>query len=336
MSRPTIRTVAAAAGVSAAAVSHAMNGKPNIPPATAQRIRAIADELGWRPASAGRRLSGVVSDVGLIVSRSQEDFERDATFVHILASISIEISKRGLTLVLAFVEEPDAVLEVYRRWWQEQKVNGFLLLDPVVDDPRAELLAELGVPAVTIGHSPAPEKIPEVTVADEHTMTDLMEHVRGLGHDRMARLSDPDTTVAVARRNDLYCVSHRDAFGEDGILVVSDPHGPVATDLEQIVSETGTSIAVLVDSELMASRLYTAAHEHGWTIPGDVSVISWEDSWVCEMLVPRLTALRPPIKESARVALDLLAAQLRSEGPKSGRVGPRELIERDSVADRRA
>ncbi|UFU05464.1 LacI family DNA-binding transcriptional regulator [Ruania halotolerans] len=336
MPRPTIRTVAAAAGVSAAAVSHAMNGKPNIPPATAKRIREIADELGWRPASAGRRLSGVVSDVGLIVSRSREDFERDATFVHILASVSIEISKRGLTLVLAFVEEPDAVLDTYRRWWQEQKVDGFLLLDPVVGDPRAELLAELGVPAVTIGHSPDTDRIPEVTVADEHTMTEVMEHLRQLGHTRMARLSDPDTTVAVARRNVLYRASHRELFGADGILVVSDPHGPVSEDLARIVTEAQEPIAILVDSELMASRLYVAAHDRGWTIPEHVSVISWEDSWVCEMLAPRLTALRPPIEESARVALDVLAAQLRSEELPSGRVGPRELVERDSVADLRA
>lgn len=332
MKRPTIRDVAAAAGVSTAAVSHAMNGRPNIPPTTAARIRSVADELGWRPASAGRRLSGVVSTVGLVITRSQDAFERDAGFVHILASISAEVSARELTLVLAFFDDIEATLAAHERWWQEQRVDGFILLDPRVNDERVELLARLNAPAVTIGRSPDPERVPEVVVSDERNTAEIMEHLRSRGHARCVRFSDPDSIVAVKHRNEMFHEAHLATFREPGVLIVLDPPVESRKGLQEAIDRVGTPIAVIVDNELMASRVFADADALGLLVPGDVSVVSWEDSWVCDILRPRLTALRPPLEESAREAIDVLDALLRSGSATSRRVSPRTLIVRDSVA----
>jgi len=332
VTRPTIRTVAKLAGVSPAAVSHAMNGRPNISPATAARMRKAAEELDWRPANSGRRLSGSVSSIGMVIARGPRALEMDPSFVHALTSVSAALRDLEWSLVLSVFEDPEAELDCYRTWWQEKRVDGFILLDPVSDDPRVPIIRDMGCPAVTIGRSPDVSCVSEVVMEDAGTMRAVLEHLRDHGHRRVGRISSPAHLIHTTRRDKAFEIEHRDVFGVDGAIVDSDrsQESTVAA-ARRLLAGTPAPTALVVDNEVMASTVVTYAEELGVSIPDGLSVISWEDSWLCEMVRPQITALRAPVEDSAREAVVVLRDLIAGGAPASRSVGPRVLVPRASV-----
>src|SRR3954454_1075498 len=102
--RPTIDDVAARAGVSSAAVSFAVNGRPGVGEDTRARILAAAEELGWRPSASARALTGArVRAVGLVLSREPAHLEADAFFVRFLSGVERALAPRDYALLLQLV-----------------------------------------------------------------------------------------------------------------------------------------------------------------------------------------------------------------------------------------
>src|SRR3954454_8980217 len=153
--RATIEDVARRAGVSRAAVSFAVNGQPGVADATRERIMRAADELHWRPSAPARALTHArAGAVGLVLERRSDQLELDDFFVRFLAGVERVLSARDCALLLQVVP-PDARdrLDPYRRVIATGRVDGMLLTDVVLDDPRLELLAESGLPTVVAGRT---------------------------------------------------------------------------------------------------------------------------------------------------------------------------------------
>lgn len=154
--RPTIADIARRAGVSKVAVSYALNDRPGVSPTTRASIKAIAQEIGWRPNSAARALTHARADtVGLALSRPARMLGVEPFFMELISGIETELATRDCALLLQVVTDPVQELEMYRRWWGEGRVDGVFLADVRSPDPRIEGVAELGMPAVVIGHPSA-------------------------------------------------------------------------------------------------------------------------------------------------------------------------------------
>src|SRR3954471_5552163 len=126
--RPTIDDVAARAGVSAAAVSFAMNGRPGVAEETRLRILAAAEELSWRPSASARALTEArARAVGLLLSRSVDQLEVDPFFVRFLAGVERALGGSDHDLVLRVTENVD--LGAYGRLAGAGRVDAFLLCD---------------------------------------------------------------------------------------------------------------------------------------------------------------------------------------------------------------
>src|SRR5919206_1067715 len=133
--RPTIDDVAARAGVSSAAVSFAVNGRPGVGEETRRRILAAAEELGWRPSASARALTEArARAIGLLLARSVDQLEVDPFFVRFLAGVERALARSDHSLVLRVADaiEPAA----YAQLAASGRVDGFLLCDVEVDDPR--------------------------------------------------------------------------------------------------------------------------------------------------------------------------------------------------------
>ncbi|GAA3034908.1 hypothetical protein GCM10020000_10410 [Streptomyces olivoverticillatus] len=154
--RPTIKDIARRAGVSESAVSFALNGRPGVSAATRDRVRRVAEQLGWQPSTAARALSGEGSaTVGLVLARPARTLGVESFFLQLVSGVQEALAARRLGLLFQVVEDTDAECALYRRWWAEHRVDGLLVVDPRDGDPRPALLAELGLPAVLIGAPPA-------------------------------------------------------------------------------------------------------------------------------------------------------------------------------------
>src|SRR6185436_13274566 len=108
--RPTIADVARRAGVSATAVSFAVNDRPGVSPETRERILAVARELGWRPSASARALTEArTRAIGLVLARDPGQLELDAFFVRFLSGLERTLSPADYALLLQLVPEGPAL-----------------------------------------------------------------------------------------------------------------------------------------------------------------------------------------------------------------------------------
>src|SRR3954465_12641662 len=126
--RPTIDDVAALAGVSSAAVSFAVNGRPGVGEQTRRRILPAAGGPGWAPSASARALSQArARAIGLLLARSVDQLEVDPFFVRFLAGVERALARSDHDLVLRVAERIE--LGTYERLAAAGRVDGFLLCD---------------------------------------------------------------------------------------------------------------------------------------------------------------------------------------------------------------
>lgn len=327
--RVTIAAVARRAGVSPSAVSHVFNGRPNVSEATAARIRAAADELNWRPNLASRKVSGGGGrSLGLVIARSRGTFGRDPFFMRLLAGLTEPLAELGWSLSLTLVRPDEDEEQLYRQWWREQRVDAFLLVDVRDDDPRLALVEQLGAPAALLG-APVPGPVASVTVGDGTAFAEALDHLAGLGHRSVTRVTDAPGLAHTGARDERF----REAALERGVRAGVAAWDKGAEDpVADLLGRLGESTAIIVDSETVAAEIVAHAPEVGVRVPEQLSVIAWEDSWVSTIVRPRLTAFDAPVEESARAAVALLEKLVRGEDAAPQTVSGRRLLVRESTA----
>ncbi|MEU9082620.1 LacI family DNA-binding transcriptional regulator [Streptomyces sp. NPDC048357] len=354
--RPTIKDIARQAGVSESAVSFALNDRPGVSQDTRARIRRVAEELGWQPNSAARALSGERSGaVGLVLARPAHTLGVESFFLQLVSGIQEVLSAARTALLFQVVEDIDAECAVYRRWWAERRVDGVLVVDPRMRDPRPALLGQLGLPAVTIGEpetgtetetetgtetEPVPEPKPAAVVSsvradDAGAMAQVLDHLHGLGHRRIVHIAGlPGLAHTVRRMDSLRTEAARRGLGPDQVRSVvtdySDAEGAAAT--RRVLAEPGPPTALVYDNDVMAVAGSAVAAELGIPVPGRLSIVAWDDSALCRVTHPRLTALVRDTAGFGRLAAGELLAVLAG-GPPGVRISEQPRLEpRESTA----
>ncbi|MEU4338274.1 LacI family DNA-binding transcriptional regulator [Micromonospora lupini] len=310
MKRPTIADVARRAGVSKGAVSYALNGQPGVSAATRERILAIATEIGFSPSSAARALSAATAGaVGLALCRPARTLGVEPFFMALISGVEAELSARSYALTLQVVADHDAEIAVYRRWWGERRVDGVLVCDLRTDDSRIPALQQLQLPAVVIGGPGGTGELASLWADDTAALTEAVEYLVALGHRRIARVGGlPDLLHTTIRTDAFAAVCQRLGLA-DAVTVFSDytgEEGGRAT--RRLLSSATRPTAVIYDNDVMAVAGLSVAQEMGLTVPDDLSIVAWDDSPLCRLVHPPLTALGRDIPAyGAHAARHLLA-----------------------------
>ncbi|MDX2394426.1 MULTISPECIES: LacI family DNA-binding transcriptional regulator [unclassified Streptomyces] len=353
--RPTIKDIARRAGVSESAVSFALNDRPGVSDHTRARVRQVAEELGWQPNSAARALSGERSGaVGLVLARPAHTLGVESFFLQLVSGIQEVLSASRTALLFQVVEDIDAECAVHRRWWAERRVDGVLVVDPRTRDPRPELLTALGLPAVMIGGtgevgtgevdagevdtggvgsgrirpgepSPGPPgtglrpALSAVRADDARAMADVLGHLHALGHRRIAHVAGLPGLAHTARRvSSLRAEALRLGLAGDQVESVttdySDTEGAAAT--RRLLARPRPPTALVYDNDVMAVAGSAVAAELGVAVPGRLSIVAWDDSALCRVTHPRLTALVRDTAGFGRLAAEELLAVLGGSAPR--------------------
>nr|MDT0663048.1 LacI family DNA-binding transcriptional regulator [Micromonospora sp. DSM 115978] len=311
MKRPTIADVARRAGVSKGAVSYALNGQPGVSEATRQRIIAIAREIGFNPNSAARALSGASANtVGLALCRPARTLGIEPFFMELISGVEGELSARSYGLTLQVVSDPESEIAVYRRWWGERRVDGVLVCDLRIDDRRVPALRELQLPAVVIGGPGHTGGLASVWSDEAGAIVEAVEYLAALGHRRIARVGGLNGLLHTESRSEAFDEVCR-RLGLDHCLTVPSDYtgedGARAT--RRLLSSANRPTAAIYDNDVMAIAGLSVAQEMGLTVPGDLSIVAWDDSPLCRLVHPPLTALSRDIPAyGALAARQLLAA----------------------------
>ena len=188
--RTTIHDVAAAVGVSATTVSHALNGKGRVDPATRERIAEAADELGYRPNPARRLRSGRSGTIALLLPFVEPDIVRDE-----MIALDYYMHLAGAAARAAFATGHPVLLTPPLRSADDLRdlgVDGSMVCDPARDDHRVGLFAELGLPVVTVERDPDRPDSPRVVRSDnEGNARRLLDQLAARPAPRASRSSPP-------------------------------------------------------------------------------------------------------------------------------------------------
>jgi len=334
--RPTIADIAAAAGVSKGAVSYALNGKPGVSPETRRRIREIAARLGWHPSSAARALSeGRADAIGLVVDRPAWILGVEPFFMQLVSGIESRLSHTGTALVMQSTESADpaspnsAEARLYRRWWGERRVDGVLLVDLRVGDTRPQLAAGLGMPAVVVGQweGPLPPGVGAVWVDDGSAARDALDYLVALGHRRIARVAGPGSFLHVHQRGAALAGAALRLGIPEPATVCTDytgEDGARATRRLLSAPPEQRPTAIVYDNDVMAVAALGVAQEMGVRVPAELSLLAWDDSALCRLVHPALTAVDRDVPRfgarTAEVLLELVdgaeAAPVRLDPPR--------------------
>ncbi|GII04601.1 LacI family DNA-binding transcriptional regulator [Planobispora takensis] len=315
MKRPTIADIARRAGVSKVAVSYALNDRPGVSEAKRATIKAIAEEIGWRPNSAARALNGAQAHtVGLTVCRPARILGVEPFFMELISGIETELSAHSYALMLQVVADPGQEMEVYRRWWGEGRVDGAILVDLRFSDPRITELEELGLPAVVVGHPSESGSLAPVWSDDTVAVRETVQYLAALGHRRIARVAGLPELVHTVLRDQAFTavcgelglaahtIMHTDYTGEEG-----------ARATRRLLSSPGRPTAIVYDNDIMAVAGLSVAQEMRLEVPAELSVVAWDDSPLSRVVRPSLTALTRDIPaygaHAARTLLSLISGE---------------------------
>ena len=329
--RPKLATVAALAGVSGSTASLALRGSERVTPATRERVRAAAAELGYAGAdptarSLRSRRSGIV---GVVVGERLLYAFRDPVALQVLEGLSEVLGPLGIGLLLLAGDTSRGGPAV------EQLAQ--LPLDAAVflsaglpDDPALAHLRQRQVPVVVV-EGPVADDLVLVGIADREGTAVLARHLRDLGHERAAVVAlplrldgtrgplDADRAAGHAYAQ----VRHRldgarDVFGPLPVLETAGnavEEGELAGRALLDVAPDVRPTTVLAQSDLLAAGVLQAARRLGLRVPEDVSVAGFDGVDLPWLAPVRLTTVEQPVAEKGRAAGRAVAAVLAGDRP---------------------
>ena len=332
----TIQDVARSAGVSAMTVSRVVNGEPNVRDSTRQAVQAAIAQLNYSPNAAARSLAaGEATHIGLLYANPS------AAYLSQFLIGALEAARRAGCHLIVEASESDSADELAEatRSFATTNVEGVILPPPLSESQV--ILAELdaaGIPVVTVAMGfPRPGSM-NVRIDDCAAAAEMTRHLLDLGHRNIGFIRGHPNHIASHERArgfalalKEYGINPAEAAVEQGYFTFRS--GLVAA--ERLLARRNPPTAIFASNDDMAAAAVSVMHRRGLSVPGDVSVVGFDDTTIATTIWPELTTVKQPIAAMAEAALDLMLSNIRARRSGSPAVAAdqvlgHELIVRES------
>ncbi|RYM96941.1 LacI family DNA-binding transcriptional regulator [Bifidobacterium animalis] len=330
----TIFDVAKASGVSSSAVSYALNGKPGVSDATREKVLQVARKLGWRPNGAAQSLAqSRTRRIGLVLGYDPQLLSVEPYIMRLISGLGSALEEHDYSLLIRMSMDDDDEVSILEDWIATSNVDALLLLNLEIGDPRIELMKNNPqMPCLALADSSLTSGLPTLMSDDAAASGTMIRHLASLGHKNIARVAGPEElghsyirdaafseiTTELGMR---YRCLHTDYTPESG-----------AEATKRLLSVEPRPTAIIYDNDVMALAGESVASVKGVRVPEDLSIISWDDSFMNVAVHPPITALSRNILESGRLAAQLMLRLIDGEDVGNVEEPPYELIERASTA----
>ncbi|MDF2581338.1 MAG: transcriptional regulator [Microbacterium sp.] len=329
--KPTIRDVAAAAGVSRGTVSRVINGGHWVSPDARMAVEEAIRRTGYTANHAARSLAtGRAGSLAFLLTEPQHLLFDDPTFALLLRGAAEALAQRSMTLVLLVAGTPAERANV-THFVSAGHVDGVLLISSHEADPLVEELLEAGVPTVCCGIPLGHEaQVPTVSVDEIGSAREMTRYLRSRGHRRIAMIAGPHDTPGGRFR----LVGFEQEMGADfdPALVeegdYSQESGALA--MARLLERTRDIDAVFAASDLMAAGAVATLRKAGQRVPEDIAVAGFDDSGLAATHEPALTTMRQPWDRISEGMVSLLLDVIAGANPEPITL-PTTLIVRDSA-----
>jgi LacI family repressor for deo operon, udp, cdd, tsx, nupC, and nupG len=337
---PRIRDVARVAGVSTATVSRALSRPDLVSAKTRESVLAAVAATGYRINLAARNLRRKqTGSIVVLVPHLSNPF-----FSLILSAIAKVASEAGLNVLVADTREPDGADRQIAEYLYNNRSDGLIVLDGNLPQEMFAADGPQGRPPMIFacewleGHDQ-----PSVTVDNHYGARLAVQHLAALGHRRIGHIVGPPENVLTRQR----AAGFRAALAEAGLpanerwFLEGDftmRSGAAAARLWLDLAERPT--ALFCSSDAMACGFISELHRHGVAVPGDVSVVGFDDIDIAAHFIPPLTTIRQPRARIGEMAAAMLLQSMRGSGTAGNKAGsgnmsrilPLELVVRGSTA----
>ncbi|MFJ2621326.1 LacI family DNA-binding transcriptional regulator [Glutamicibacter sp. NPDC087344] len=325
----TIYDVARAAGVSASTVSRAFARPGRVSFATAERIRAVAAELGYRsveirrPLAEGRQRRGTIALVVADIS--------NPVFFEMIRGAEEEAAKNGYTMLLAHTRE-SGIIEREAIERSMDIVDGIVLSSSRMSDAAIRSMAKQ---KPTLVMNRGVTGVASVVTDNEQGVYRAVEHLRLLGHNDIAYLAGPDASWA----NGMRWRALKECAAEFGMKFTAFTPGVPNMDSGAAIAGKvlgSGATAVLAYNDQLAIGFMRQAQANGYSIPQDMSIIGFDNSSDAQLVTPGLTSVAAPLHALGVAAVRNLLAIARGTAsvPERPVVLPTRLAVRASTGPR--
>ncbi|NJQ00389.1 LacI family DNA-binding transcriptional regulator [Streptomyces zingiberis] len=333
--RPTIKTVAARAGVGRTTVSRVLNGSPLVSDAARAAVEEAISELNYVPNSVARSLVTRRADsIALVIPESESRLGSEPYFSAVIRGVSTALAGTQLQLLLVLVRD-QRELDQFTRFLAARRVDGVLLVSVHRDDPLPGVLEELGLPTVLAGRRTADETLAHAHSDNLGGAVQAVRHLLERGRTTIATITGPlDMDVGHSRLR-----GWRDALRQGGL----EPDETLA-EPGDFTEEGGRSAiralldrhpaldAVFAASDVMAAGALAELRRRGRRVPEDVAVVGFDDSIIARHTDPPLTTVRQPVEELGCSITELLLREMAGPGSAPRQVVlPTSLVVREST-----
>lgn len=313
----TMTDVARLARVSVSTVSYVLTGTRPISEATRERVLAAMAELDYQPNAMARGLaSRRTTLLGLMMPMDERGM--GATETAFVTGAAAAASAAGRHLILQ--PDPADDLEALRQVAGQGLLDGALLMEVRLDDPRVALLTELGVAFVLLGRTRDTTGLAYVDIDFDQTVGEAVDHLVGLGHRDIVFVNHSQASLDAGYGPALRSAeAFRTAMQRHGLAPVMVPsddsasggRAALAAALDRLPGLTG----VLALNESALFGVLGGLTERGLRVPDDVSVVSMVTSpAVADLSAPPLTSMVSPGSAMGRLGVETLLSILEREG----------------------
>ena len=325
-SRPTLRQVAALSGVSLKTASRALNGEPYVSAPTAQRVRAAAEQLGFRRNALARDLrAGARSPVvGLIISDLGNPF-----FSRVARGAERRLRAAGLQLVSASSEEDPELEQALIGEMLERRVSALLVVTSGDDHRFLDAERRHGLPVVFLDREPVDIVADCVVLDNRGGMRRAVEHLLERGHRRIALVGDLDRLATQRERAAAFEATMTAAGGDDWRRYVrADCHDAATAEraVNEVLAETPPPTALIASNNLITIGALRALRNRR-TRP---ALVGFDDFDLADVVGVTVVA-HDPERMGTVGAEQILARLAGADGPSRRVLLPTELIDRGST-----
>lgn len=329
--QPSIKDIARIARVSHPTVSRALQNSPLVNPRTAEKIRKIALESGYRASAVARGLvTRRTRTIGLVVTTVADPFTSE-----VVSGIEQTANDHGYSVFLADSNaDPERERKVVQAF-AERRVDGIIVTSSRVGALYLPLLSEMMVPIVLVNDQHPGAFVHSVMICNLEGSRAVANHLVELGHRRIAYLGDKFGYQSDAERYAGYREAlHAAGIPHDPELEVHGDGKPEAAmrAMDALLALTHPPTAVCCYNDMSALGAMRLIHMHGLRVPDDISVAGFDDLFVASYTQPPLTTVRQPMRRMGQMAMESLFKLMSGEEQEFKIKVEAELIVRESTA----
>lgn len=310
----TIKDVARAADLSVTTVSRALNDHLDVAESTRAHVRSVAERLGYHPNHTARSLQGTrTNTIGLVIPQLMHRYV-DSFWLEFIGGVTSVCSSAQLDLLISMGTSPAAEFEQYQRLVRSKRVDGVIVADVRLDDPRIRFLLHCNAPFVAFGRTLSGDDYPWVDVDGVAGLRLAVAHLLRLGHRRIAFLgTDRAFTFSHYR-----LLGYRQALSDAGLpgderLVFQDLslHSNFDAIVHNLLAMRPAATAIVAGADFLASGVLRHLRTRGLRVPDDISLLAFDDTLVTEHADPPLSCLRQDNRAIGERVARLLCARLQ-------------------------